>query len=122
MSTDTKALAEAVEVTRSNMRVVRIEASHTVRSARGEYTMGLHSAFFCGEGPGEGSSVEDARLAQVLLGLEASIGALRNAFSDGAINAAHYENRVRKVKHNTLAHLSRLVPQDTAEQKLKEVS
>ena len=122
MSTDTKALAEAVERVRSNMRVVRIEASHTVRSAKGAYTMGLHSTFSCGEGPETGYSVEEARLAEVLLGLEASLGALRNAFSDGAINAAHYENRVRKVKHNTLAHISRLVPREEAEQKLKEVS
>ena len=122
MSTDTKALAEAVDRVRSNMRVVRIEASHTVKSAKGDYTMGLHSTFSCGEGPEEGYSVEDARLAEVLLGLEATLGALRNAFSDGAINQPHYENRVRKVKHNTLAHISRLVPRDVAEKKLKEVS
>lgn len=123
MTQDKKRILQAlVEGGRASMRITRIEASHTLMSSRGNYTLGLQAVYSGGDGPDEGYTVEDARIAEVLLGLEATLGAIRNAFSDGAINEEHYNARVARSKANALAHIDRLRDPAATPQSMKEAS
>ena len=61
-----------------------------------------------------GMTFQEAQVAHLLLSMEASIGAWRAALSDGAISESRFDSKVRDVKRNTLAHLSRILPKEDA--------
>ena len=66
--------------------------------------------------------VEEARVAHVLLSLEATLGACRAALTDGAITMRDFDFRVAQAKKNTLAHLSRLMPKTEAKELVDDTS
>jgi len=141
MSTDIKAIQELVDSTRSKMRVTKVVATRAVKTRKGDFFCGMSSAWdsrqddVSGQGSDAGISpmgdseiaqsgmtVEEARVAHVLLALEASLGACRAAVTDGAITMSDFNYRVSNAKKNTLAHLSRLMPQGEAKDKVEDVS
>lgn len=137
MSTDLTKINEVISQTRSKMRITKVVATRAVKTKSGDYFCGMSAAWESvqDDAGGSGSDTEivmrdsdvsfsgmtldEARIAQTLLSLEANMGALRAALTDGAISLSEFENRIRGAKKNTLAHLSRLLP---AEDAMKHVS
>jgi hypothetical protein len=118
-------LQKLIQSTRSKMRITKVVATRAVKTRNGDFFCGLSSAwsttqddeggFSDGElslstGETSGMTLQEARVAQVLLNLEATMGALRAALSDEAISQQEFERREKILKQNTLAHLSRLAP------------
>jgi len=129
-------IKEAVERVRGGLRVTKVVATRAVKTKRGDFFAGMSAAWSSvqddASGPGadldltvdtaevisSGMLMEDAKIAHLLVSMEASIGAYRAALSEGAITERDFEARVRDLKRNTLAHLSRLIPADEAETKV----
>lgn len=140
MSTDLTKINSLVEKTRSQMRVTKVVATRAIKTKSGDFFCGMSAAWDSVQddagGAGadtelvmrdseisvSGMTIEEARVAQTLLSLEASMGALRAALTDGAISMGDFEARVRGAKKNTLAHLSRLLPVEEAKQQLEAIA
>ena len=123
-------LQEMVSRIRGQMRVTKVVATRAVKTKRGDFFAGMSAAWesvqddVSGMGAdtelmmqdneiaSSGMSVEDARVAHILLGMEASIGAWRAALTDGAISVNEFENRVATIKHNTAEHLQSFVKKE----------
>jgi hypothetical protein len=128
-----------IENTRSKMKITKVVATRAVKTKSGDFFCGMSAAWDSvqDDAGGQGSdlevSIEDrevavsgmtleqARVAQTLLSLEASMGALRAALTDGALSMNEYEARIRGAKKNTLAHLSRMLPADEAKKQIEAV-
>lgn len=139
MSTDMAKINALIESTRSKMKITKVVATRAVKTKSGDFFCGMSAAWDSvqDDAGGQGSdlevSVEDrevavsgmtleqARVAQTLLSLEASMGALRAALTDGALSMTEYEARVRGAKKNTLAHLSRMIPAEEAKKQIEVV-
>ena len=129
-------LQEVVSRVRGQMRITKVVATRAVKTKRGDFFAGMSAAWDSVQddvsGPGadtdlmvdtadtvsSGMSVEDARIAHLLLGMEASIGAWRAALTDGAISHSEFENRVATIKHNTAEHLQSLTEPKKAPRKV----
>ena len=127
-------LQEMVTRVRSNMKITKVVATRAVKTKRGDFFAGMSAAWesvqddVSGMGAdteilmqdteiaSSGMSVEDARVAHILLGMEASIAAWRSALTDGAISPKEFENRVATIKHNTAEHLQSFIPEENKEQ------
>jgi hypothetical protein len=108
------------------MKVTKVVATRAVKTKRGDFFVGMSAAWDTVQddagGPGadmdltvttdetaaSGMSVEDARVAHILLSMECGIAAWRAALSEGAINKGEFDNRVKAIKHNTASHLEEL--------------
>jgi hypothetical protein len=119
-------IQEAVVRVRSKMKVTKVVATRAVKTKRGDFFAGMSAAWdtvqddaggpgadmdltvTTDETAGSGMSIEDARVAHVLLGMECSIAAWRAALTEGAINKSEFDNRVKAIKHNTASHLEEL--------------
>jgi hypothetical protein len=139
MSTDMAKINALIENTRSKMKITKVVATRAVKTKSGDFFCGMSAAWDSvqDDAGGQGSdlevSIEDrevavsgmtleqARVAQTLLSLEASMGALRAALTDGALSMNEYEARIRGAKKNTLAHLSRMLPADEAKKQIEAV-
>lgn len=120
---DKKRIQAAVTRVRSQMRITKVVATRAVKTKRGDFFAGMSAAWDSvqddvsglgadsglmmqdSEMAASGMSVEDARVAHILLSMEASIGAWRAALTDGAISPSEFESRVSTIKHNTAEHL-----------------
>lgn len=140
MSTDLKEIQRLVDDTRSKMRITKVVATRAIKTRKGDFFCGMSSAWesrqddVLGHGAdaalsaedsdisSSGMSIEEARVAQVLLHLEATLGACRAALTDGAITMRDFDYRVHQAKKNTLAHLSRLISKTEAKEKVEDVS
>ena len=117
----------AVQETRSRLRVTKIVATRAVKTSRGDFFCGMSAAWDSVQNDSGGAadlglvlgtddemasgmSIEEARVSHLLLSLEAGIGAWRAALSEGAITPNQFEERVRDLKRNTVAHLERILP------------
>jgi hypothetical protein len=130
-------LQEMVTRVRSNMKITKVVATRAVKTKRGDFFAGMSAAWNSvqddvsgmgadselmmkdGDIASSGMSVEDARVAHILLGMEASIAAWRAALTDGAISHNEFENRVATIKHNTAEHLQAFMDKPEAEAKVK---
>ena len=139
MSTDMAKINALIENTRSKMKITKVVATRAVKTKSGDFFCGMSAAWDSvqDDAGGQGSdlevSIEDrevavsgmtleqARVAQTLLSLEASMGALRAALTDGALSVNEYEARIRGAKKNTLAHLSRMIPAEEAKKQVDAV-
>ena len=66
-----------------------------------------------------GMTLQDAQVAHIILSMEAAIAAWRAALSEGAISIASFDAKVRDLKRNALAHLSRTLPVEQAQAKVE---
>ncbi len=139
MSTDLTKINALIEKTRSQMRVTKVVATRAIKTKSGDFFCGMSAAWDSVQddagGAGadtelvmrdsemsvSGMTIDEARVAQTLLSLEASLGALRAALTDGALSVSDFEARARSAKKNTLAHLSRLLPVDEAEKQIATI-
>ena len=130
-------LQEMVSRVRGNMKVTKVVATRAVKTKRGDFFAGMSAAWNSvqddvsgmgadsglmmqdGEFASSGMTVEDARVAHILLGMEASIAAWRAALTDGAISHNEFENRVATIKHNTAEHLQSFMDKPEAISKVK---
>ncbi len=130
-------LQEMVSRVRGNMKVTKVVATRAVKTKRGDFFAGMSAAWDSvqddvsgmgadsglmmqdGEFASSGMTVEDARVAHILLGMEASIAAWRAALTDGAISHNEFENRVATIKHNTAEHLQSFMDKPEAIPKVK---
>lgn len=127
-----KHIKETVERVKSKMRITKVVATRAVKTKSGDFFAGMSAAWDTVQddagGMGadtdvsidtadvasSGMTMQEAQVAHILLSMEASIGAWRAALSDGAVSEGRYEAKVRDVKRNTLAHLSRILPREEA--------
>ena len=134
---DKTRLQEMVSRVRGNMKITKVVATRAVKTKRGDFFAGMSAAWNSvqddvsgmgadselmmkdGDIASSGMSVEDARVAHILLGMEASIAAWRAALTDGAISHNEFENRVATIKHNTAEHLQSFMDKPEAVRKVK---
>lgn len=129
-------ISKAVEDSKKRLKITKVVATRSLNTQKGNFFCGLSAA--CqddGGGPGSdlelssrdsetaisGKTLDEARIAQVILSLEATLGTLRAAIADEAISLNDFEKRVRDSKKNTLALLSRILPEEEAHKKLQAV-
>ena len=130
-------MKDQIEKVRKKMLITKVVATRSFKTKNGDFFCGMSSAWdSCQDDAGgqgadlelsvtdsevarSGMTVEEARVAQTLLALEASLGALRAAVTDGAISGEEFEKRSNYAKRNTLANLSRLIPAEEAVKKLE---
>lgn len=130
-------LQEMVSRVRGNMKITKVVATRAVKTKRGDFFAGMSAAWNSvqddvsgmgadselmmkdGDIASSGMTVEDARVAHILLGMEASIAAWRAALTDGAISHNEFDNRVATIKHNTAEHLQTFMEKPEAEAKVK---
>ena len=126
-------LQEMVTRIRGQLRVTKVVATRAVKTKRGDFFAGMSAAWHSVQddvsGPGadaglgmaedeiasNGMTIKDARVAHILLGMEASIAAWRAALTDGAISHNEFDNRVATIKHNTAEHLQSFMEPKKAE-------
>lgn len=121
-------IQEAVDRVRSGLSVTKVVSTRAVKTKKGDFFVGMSAAWNSVQedsgGMGSdldltldtkdhtasGMSVIDARIAQQILNKEASVAAWRNALTEGAVSVGHYEDMVRQIKSNTIAHIDRILP------------
>ena len=118
-----KMIKSRVAGVRGSLRITKVIATRGLRTPKGDFFCGMSSStqdstdsevLLDSEVGASGMSLEDAALAHALLALEASIGVLRAAATEGAISDSEYERRVAAVRHNTLAAIKKILPYDEA--------
>ena len=121
-----------VERVKGKMRITKVVATRAVKTKSGDFFAGMSAAWDTvqddaggmgadtdvstdtADSASSGMTFQEAQVAHLLLSMEASIGAWRAALSDGAISESRFEGKVRDVKRNTLAHLSRILSKEDA--------
>jgi len=127
-----KHIKETVERVKGKMRITKVVATRAVKTKSGDFFAGMSAAWDTVQddagGMGadtdiavdtadvasSGMTMQEAQVAHILLSMEASIGAWRAALSDGAISENRFDLKVRDLKRNALAHLSRILPAKVA--------
>lgn len=128
-----KMLKDRVAAVRNRLRVTKVIATRCIRTQKGDFFCGMSSAWNSAQDSTDldvlsdadvaesGMSIEDSKIAHILLTMEVSIGAHRAAVSEGAITNDEYENRIKQVKRNTLVALQRVLPYEEAVAAVKNV-
>jgi hypothetical protein len=127
-----KHIKNTVERVKGKMRITKVVATRAVKTKSGDFFAGMSAAWDTvqddaggmgadtdisvdtSDSASSGMTMQEAQVAHLLLSMEASIGAWRAALSDGAISESRFDSKVRDVKRNTLAHLSRILPKEDA--------
>ena len=127
-----KHIKDTVDRVKGKMRITKVVATRAVKTKQGDFFAGMSAAWDTVQddagGMGadtdvsvdtddtasSGMTMQEAQVAHILLSMEASIAAWRAALSDGAISENRFDGKVRDVKRNALAHLSRILPKQEA--------
>lgn len=121
-----KMLKERVAAVRSRLRITKVIATRCIRTGKGDFFCGMSSAWASTQDSTDldvlsdsdvaesGMSLEDSKIAHILLTMEVSIGAHRAAVSEGAITNEEFENRTKQVKRNTLVAIQKILPFEEA--------
>jgi hypothetical protein len=130
-------IKDTVSRVKGRMRITKVVATRAVKTKRGDYFAGMSAAWDTvqddASGPGadmdlitttdehaaSGMTLQDAQVAHIILSMEAAIAAWRAALSEGAISIASFDAKVRDLKRNALAHLSRTLPVEQAQAKVE---
>ena len=114
MSDDThrhiNTVRETIRTVKDRMRVTKITATRCIKTSRGEFFNGMTATW---DGMEEMTLV-DARVAHLLLAMEAAIGAWRSARMEKAITPQEFEDGVKALKRNTVRELSEIIPSEEA--------
>jgi hypothetical protein len=99
---DKQALKDQISRIRQNTNVTQIMVSRVVKMPRGggDVFVSLTGNYGAPEAQEGSLSLEDARIATHLLGLEANILAFQQAGASGIINSAQMDMAIRKTKGN----------------------
>jgi len=134
-----KRLQETVARVKGKMRVTKVVATRAVKTKRGDFFAGMSAAWDSVQDDAGGSAdvdisvdtedsaangmtLEEARVAHILLSMECHIAAWRAALTDGAVSKSQFDNKVRVIKHNTVEHLSELQGKTAAEAEEEEAA
>ena len=109
-------IKEFVQQTKDKMEVSEISASREVKTERGIFSSSMSTTLKVAEDYSD--NIRDAQVAYLLLAMETSISAWRSALSESAITQTQFETKVIDLKKNTMAHLSRIIPQKEAKEKV----
>ncbi len=127
-----KHIKETVDRVKGKMRITKVVATRAVKTKSGDFFAGMSAAWDTvqddaggmgadtdvsvdtADTASSGMTVQEAQVAHILLSMEASIGAHRAALSDGAISESRFDDKVKHLKRNALAHLSRILPKEDA--------
>lgn len=102
---------DRIRLVKNRVRVTKITATRCIKTSRGEFFNGMTAVW---DGVEE-MTLEESRVAHLLLSLETAIGAWRAARAEHAITAAEFEDGVRALKRNTVRQLSEIIPPEEAE-------
>jgi len=118
-------LQTLVSRVKENIRVTKVTVTRSVKTNRGDFFVGFSAAWDSvqddvggygsdseltvsdAEVAQNGMTMEEARVAHVLLSMEASLAAWRSALAEGVISQSEFEDRKNAVKRQHAA----LIPQ-----------
>lgn len=120
---DRERLAAVVGRVKQHLRVTKVVATRSVKTAKGDFFSGFSAAwdsvqddhgsipdadltFSDGETAMSGMTVEESRVAHVLLSMEASIAAWRAAHAEGVLSEKEFNDRKNAIKRSHAALLS----------------
>ena len=109
-------IKEFIDQTRGKMKITKVSASRHVETERGVFVSEMQTDIEVAENSKE--NLRDAQIAYLLLAMETSIAAWRSALSESAITVTTFETKVKDLKKNTMAHLSRIIPAEKAKEKI----
>ena len=108
-------IKEFIDQTRDKMEIHTISATREVQTDRGVFSSTMESNLKVADTKEE--NFLDAKVSYLLLSMEASISSWRSALSESAITETTFNTKVIDLKKNTMAHISRLMPKETLEEK-----
>ena len=103
-------IKEFIDQTRGKMEITNIKSRREVKTERGIFISEMESKVE--PAPTTEENLRDAQIAYLLLSMETAIGAWRSALSESAITVTTFETKVIDLKKNTMAHISRIIPQE----------
>jgi hypothetical protein len=109
-------IKEFIDQTRDKMTITSIRSRREVETDRGVFVSEMETEIESSETKPE--NLRDAQIAYLLLSMETSIGAWKSALSESAITVTTFETKVKDLKKNTMAHLSRLIPKEEEKEKI----
>jgi hypothetical protein len=125
-------LAEVVTRVKQHLRITKVVATRSVKTAKGDFFSGFSAAWDSvqddhGSNPDadltvsddeaamSGMTVEESRVAHILLSLEASIAAWRSAHAEGVISEKEFNDRKNALKRTHAALLSSVIPNNNGQ-------
>lgn len=125
-------LAEVVTRVKQHLRITKVVATRSVKTAKGDFFSGFSAAWDSvqddhGSNPDadltvsddetvmSGMTVEESRVAHILLSLEASIAAWRSAHAEGVISEKEFNDRKNALKRTHAAMLSSVIPNNNGQ-------
>lgn len=120
-------LRAVVASVKSKLRVTKVTATRSVKTGKGDFFVGFSAAWDSvqddtgtmggdsdlhttdAEIAPNGMTIEEARVAHVLLSMEASIAAWRSAHAEGVVSAQELTDRTAAIKRQHAAVLSSVV-------------
>ena len=120
-------LRTVVANVKSKLRITKVTATRSVKTGKGDYFVGFSAAWDSvqddtgtmggdadlhttdAEIAPNGMTIEEARVAHILLSMEASIAAWRSAHAEGALSAQELNDRTTAIKRQHAALLSAVV-------------
>jgi hypothetical protein len=117
-------LQSVVANVKAKLRVTKVTATRSVKTGKGDFFVGFSAAWDSvqddtgtmggdadlhttdAEIAPNGMTMEEARVAHVLLSMEASIAAWRSAHAEGVISAQEFNDRKTAIKRQHAALLS----------------
>lgn len=106
-------IKEYIDQTRGKMVITNIKSRREVNTERGLFISEMESTI-----EPSGDNLRDAQIAYLLLSMETAISAWRSALSESAITVTTFETKVKDLKKNTMAHISRIIPQEEQKEKI----
>lgn len=120
---DHNRLAAVVSRVKQHLRITKVVATRSVKTAKGDFFSGFSAAwdsvqddhgsipdaemnFSDDETAMSGMTVEESRVAHVLLSMEASIAAWRAAHAEGVLSEKEFNDRKNAIKRSHAALLS----------------
>ena len=120
---DRERIAAVVTRVKQHLRITKVVATRSVKTAKGDFFSGFSAAwdsvqddhgsvpdadfmFSDSELAVGGMTVEESRVAQVLLSMEASIAAWRSAHAEGVISEKDFNDRRAAIKRSHAALLT----------------
>jgi len=120
---DRERLAAVVSRVKQHLRITKVVATRSVKTAKGDFFSGFSAAwdsvqddhgsipdadltFSDGETAMSGMTMEESRVAHVLLSMEASIAAWRAAHAEGVLSEKEFTDRKNAIKRSHAALLS----------------
>lgn len=125
-------IKQSLDHVKAHLRVTKVVATRAVKTSKGDFFAGISAAWdsvqddaggmgsdqdltvTADDQASSGMTLKEAQISQLVVSMEASIGAYRAALSEGAISEDEFERRIQMIKRNTVAHIDRLLPKSVS--------